>query len=205
VLNEKYGLKTERLTTFIDSYHGLKSKAGDTHVANCASCHGIHRILPSSDSTSTVYPGNLRTTCGECHPAISTEIANIPIHGVSGVGLRTPIADIVETIYIAAIIIIIGLMVLHWLIDFGRQLKNLLDSRPQVRRMRADEVWQHMFLAASFVVLVISGFSLRFDQGAMARFFFGWEGGYVNCTVALCFPHHRTRAKVCIRHDTGKP
>jgi cytochrome b subunit of formate dehydrogenase len=102
----------------------------------------------------------------------------MPIHGVSGEGLRTPVADVVEKIYIIAIIVIIGLMLLHWVIDFGRQIKNLLDSRPQVRRMRTDEVLQHLLLALSFIVLVISGFSLRFDQGIMARFFFGWERGF---------------------------
>jgi cytochrome b subunit of formate dehydrogenase len=178
VLNEKYGLATERLTTFIDSYHGLKSKAGDTHVANCASCHGVHRILPSSDPTSTINPGNLQTTCGECHPSISEKMASIAIHGVGGQGLRTPVADVIEDIYIIAITVIIGLMVLHWLIDLQRHLRDVLAKRPQVLRMRMDEVWQHTFLAASFVVLVVSGFALRYDQGFMARFFFGWEGGF---------------------------
>ncbi|HQN40088.1 MAG TPA: hypothetical protein PLQ31_11225, partial [Thermoanaerobaculia bacterium] len=64
VLNEKYNIPSGRLTTFIDSYHGLKTKAGDARVANCASCHGVHRILPSSDPTSSIHPDNLRQTCG---------------------------------------------------------------------------------------------------------------------------------------------
>jgi cytochrome b subunit of formate dehydrogenase len=178
VLNEKYGLKTERLTTFIDSYHGLKSKAGDTHVANCASCHGVHRILPSSDPTSTVHPTNLQETCGECHPAISEKMASTPIHGVGGQGLRTPVADVVENVYIVAITVIIGLMVLHWLIDLQRHLRDVLAKRPQVRRMHPDEVAQHALLSVSFIALVISGFALRYDQGFIARFFFGWEGGF---------------------------
>jgi cytochrome b subunit of formate dehydrogenase len=192
VLNEKYGLATERLTTFIDSYHGLKSKAGDTHVANCASCHGVHRILPQSDPTSTIHPQNLQTTCGECHPNISTKIASIPIHGISGEGLRTPVAGIVEKIYIVAIIAIVGSMALHWLIDLRRHFQELFRQRPQIRRMRMDEVWQHMLLALSFLVLVVSGFALRFDQGFMARFFFGWEHGFeirgvIHRTAAVCF------------------
>ncbi len=178
VLNEKYGIKTERLTTFIDSYHGLKSKAGDTHVANCASCHGVHRILPASDPTSTVNPANLKTTCGECHPSISEAMAATPIHGIGGQGLRTRAAEIVEDIYIVAIVVIIGLMVLHWLIDLQRHLRDVLAKRPQVQRMRADEVVQHALLALSFVSLVISGFALRYDQGFVSRFFFGWEGGF---------------------------
>ena len=176
-LNEKYGLPSGRLTSFVDSYHGLKSKAGDTHVANCASCHGVHRILPSADEHSTVHPSNLKQTCGECHPGISEKLANTSIHGMNGEGLQTSIADIVEKIYIIAIIVIIGSMVLHWLLDLFRQLKLVL-KKNQVRRMRLHEVWQHTFLMVSFIALVITGFALRFSDSWISKFFFGWEGGF---------------------------
>jgi cytochrome b subunit of formate dehydrogenase len=178
VLNEKYGLPSGRLTTFIDSYHGLKSKAGDTHVANCGSCHGVHRILPSSNPGSTVHPSNLQGTCGTCHPGISEKMASTPIHGVSGEGLRTTAADIIEDIYIVAIVVIIGLMVLHWLLDLRIQIRAVLNKRPQIRRMRMDEVWQHTLLMVSFIVLVISGFALRFSEGWVSTFIFGREGGF---------------------------
>jgi cytochrome b subunit of formate dehydrogenase len=178
VLNEKYGLQAGRLTSFIDSYHGLKSKAGDTHVANCASCHGVHRILPSSDPTSTINPARLQETCGECHPGISAAMAAQPIHGVSGQGLQTGAADIVEKIYIVAIFVIIGLMVLHWAIDLLRHLRMLLRSRPQIQRMTLNEVWQHTFLMITFIVLVISGFALRFSESWLTMLFFGWDGGF---------------------------
>jgi cytochrome b subunit of formate dehydrogenase/nitrate/TMAO reductase-like tetraheme cytochrome c subunit len=192
-LTEKYGLPAGRLTSFIDSYHGLKSKAGDVHVANCASCHGVHRIKPSSDPTSTIHPENLQDTCGECHPGISTALANAPIHGIRGQGLQTKAAGIVKTIYIIAIVIIIGLMALHWLIDLMRQIVKVI-KRPQVRRMRLGELWQHHLLMASFIVLVITGFSLRFGDSWFTRLFFGWEGGFEvrglihrGAAVALCF------------------
>jgi len=178
VLNEKYGLPAGRLATFIDSYHGLKSKAGDTHVANCASCHGVHRILPSSDPSSTINAANLQKTCGECHPKISARLAAAPIHGVTGEGLRTHAADIVEKIYIIAIVLIIGGMVVHWLLDIWRQILKLLARRPQVIRMTPSEVWQHTLLMLSFIALVISGFALRFSDSWVSSFFFGWEGGF---------------------------
>lgn len=178
VLNEKYGLPTGRLVSFVDSYHGLKSKAGDTRVANCASCHGAHRILPSVDPSSTIHADNLRHTCGECHPGISQAVAGTPIHGVGGNGLHTRASDIVARIYQIAIIVIIGLMVVHWLIDLGRHFKELFDRRPQIRRMHPNEVWQHMLLTVTFIVLVLSGFALRYDQSLVARWFFGWEGGF---------------------------
>ena len=178
VLNEKYGLATGRLTSFIDSYHGLKSKAGDTHVANCASCHGVHRVLPASDPTSTVHPDNLQETCGECHPGISAEMASQPIHGVSGEGLQTTIADIVEKIYIVMIVVVIGLMILHWMLDLFKQLRDLMRKRPLIHRMTMNEVWQHTALMVTFITLVISGFALRFSDSWMTQLFFGWEGGF---------------------------
>ena len=80
VLNEKYGVPAGRLTSYIDSYHGLKNKVGrqdDVRVANCASCHGSHRILPHTDPASSIYPANLQATCGECHEKISVELATL--------------------------------------------------------------------------------------------------------------------------------
>ncbi len=177
-LTEKYGLTAGRYTSFIDSYHGLKSKTGDVHVANCASCHGVHRILSHTDETSSIHPSNLQTTCGECHPGISVEMANASIHGMEGEeAMHTKVGVIVKNIYIIAIVVIIGLMALHWLIDLFRQIVVVL-KRPQVRRMRLGELWQHHLLMSSFIVLVITGFSLRFSESWIAGLFFGWEGGF---------------------------
>ena len=91
-------------------------------------------------------------------------MASQPIHGVTGQGLQTTAADIVERIYIVAIVVIIGLMVLHWVIDLGKQIRRMLRAKPQIRRMTLNELWQHTFLMLSFVVLVVSGFGLRFSE-----------------------------------------
>jgi len=171
-LSEKYGLPTGRLVSFIESYHGLKSRAGDITVATCASCHGAHKILPASDPESSIAKKNLPETCGKCHKGISPEMAANPIHR----GQRTGMSRIVEVIYIWAIIIIIGLMALHWLIDLIRQLANVMREK-QIRRMDPDEVIQHALLALSFTVLVVTGFSLRFYASWWSRILFGFEGG----------------------------
>jgi formate dehydrogenase gamma subunit len=175
-LNEKYDIPSGRLQTWVDSYHGLKSRAGDVTVANCASCHGAHRILPHTDSTSSIHSSNLQETCGHCHPGISTAMAATSIHGTPGVS-RTPIARIVQHIYIVAIVIIIGGMIVHWLIDLRKQI-NLVNKKKQIVRMRFDELWQHMILALSFTVLVITGFALRFSESWWVKLLFGWEGGF---------------------------
>jgi cytochrome b subunit of formate dehydrogenase len=175
-LNEKYGIPTGRLKTWVDSYHGLKSRAGDITVANCSSCHGAHRILPHTDTTSSINPRNLQATCGGCHPGISATLAKTPIHGTPGMS-STPAANVVRIIYIFAIAVIIGSMSIHWLIDLGRQIINVMRKK-QVRRMTYNEVWQHVFLTISFIVLVITGFSLRFSEAGWVKLLFGWEGGF---------------------------
>jgi cytochrome b subunit of formate dehydrogenase len=145
-------------------------------VANCASCHGAHRILPHTDSTSSIYPANLRQTCGECHPGISAELAATPIHGTPGIS-QTPAANIVKNIYIVAIVVIIGLMVIHWLLDLFRKIRGVT-RRANKRRMTTNELWQHTLLMISFIALVISGFALRFYDAFWVNFLFGWEGGF---------------------------
>lgn len=176
VLNDKYGISGGRLASYIDSYHGLKSQAGDKTVANCASCHGAHRILPSSDPTSSINPKNLRVTCGECHTNISAELAQTPIHGSTDAA-QTGWPDFFRDLYIVLIVATIGLMLLHNGADWIRRLKRLRGA-PYVQRMNANEVVQHWILMISFIVLVITGFSLRFSSAFWVKWLFGWEGGF---------------------------
>ena len=39
-------------------------------------------------------------------------------------------------------------------------------------------MWQHTFLMVTFIVLVVSGFALRFNEGWLSQLFFGWVGGF---------------------------
>ena len=77
-LSEKYGMPSQQFNSFQDSYHGLASRAGSVEVANCASCHGVHNIKPSSDPASTVNKANLAATCGRCHPGAGKNFGQGP-------------------------------------------------------------------------------------------------------------------------------
>jgi cytochrome b subunit of formate dehydrogenase len=176
VLNAKYGLPGGRLASYVDSYHGLKSRAGDVRVANCASCHGAHRILPSADPTSSIHPTNLQNTCGECHPRISAELAQTKIHE-TGAGLYVGWPDFFRKFYIVLIVLTVGGMLLHNTGDWLRHVRRLV-RLPYVQRFTTNEVLQHWVLMLSFTVLVITGFSLRFADAGWVKFLFGWEGGF---------------------------
>lgn len=175
ILNEKYGIQGGRLRSYIDSYHGLKSRAGDVHVANCASCHGAHRILPHTDPTSSIHSDNLRETCGKCHPGISAQLAQTPIHETA-TGIKTGWPHFFTVFYLWIIAITIGLMLIHNILDWLRHVV-LIKNKPFVLRMTPNETMQHWVLMTSFTVLVVSGFALRFSEAWWVEVLFGWGGG----------------------------
>jgi hypothetical protein len=124
----KFGLPAERVTSYEQSYHGLAVRAGSLKAANCASCHGIHNILPSSNPRSLIYPANLPRTCGQCHPGDLANVAKGPVHVTAG---TTPgrIVHLVKTIYIWLIVVVIGVMLLHNAGDFIRRSRQMIQQR----------------------------------------------------------------------------
>ena len=65
--NVDEGLPTDQLSSYRLSVHGRAALAGNDRAASCWSCHGAHLVLPARDPESRVFPGNVATTCGECH------------------------------------------------------------------------------------------------------------------------------------------
>ena len=173
-LAEKFGISSDRIETFQKSYHGLASRGGSVEVANCASCHGVHNIKPPGDPTSTVNKKNLAETCGTCHPGANENFAVGKIH-VSMEKKDEPILYWIATFYIMLIVVIIGGMFLHNLVDFIRKAKikklkqlGLIRTEPHGHslylRMNLNERIQHGLMALSFIILVITGFMLHFPD-----------------------------------------
>jgi len=175
-LNNRYEVPSGKVRSHVDSYHGLKSQEGDKSVANCASCHGSHLILPPDDPRSSVNPANLENTCGQCHEGITAAVARRPIH--HDTSETDGIAGVVRLIYLGLIFTVIGGMAFHWLIDLIKQVRAVIAKTPQVRRMEPGEVFQHTILALSFTTLVITGFSLRFHDTWWSQLLFGHDGGF---------------------------
>jgi len=59
--------RTDQLAQYHTSVHGIQFAKGDTHVAICTDCHGVHEIRPASDPRSPVHPLNVAQTCQRCH------------------------------------------------------------------------------------------------------------------------------------------
>lgn len=106
-IQKRYGLPTNRLSSFIGSFHGVANKFGDLTVANCASCHGAHNVLPASHSKSTINKKNLPATCGQCHPGAGKNFAIGSIH-VTPSPKHDVIVFWMRTLYLLFIIGVVG-------------------------------------------------------------------------------------------------
>ncbi len=177
-LNEKYGLPLDKVPAFEDSFHGLALRTGQVTAANCASCHGVHDIRPSTDPRSHVNKANLPKTCGQCHPGAGTRFALGPVHVVASAG-SSPAVYWIRLIYLWVIFVTISLMVLHNLIDFLRKARterSSLDAPVNPpERMSKDLRWQHGLVMVSFVMLVYTGFALKYPEGWWAAPLLTWE------------------------------
>ena len=182
-LARKFGLPPDRITTFDASFHGLAARGGSQTVANCASCHSFHNILPSSDPKSTVHPSNLAKTCGHCHPGAGTRFALGKVHWVEGAGEPTQVRW-VRYIYLFIIPATLAFMLLHHGGNWTRKLYRLrfrpaaqvsLVPAPPELRMFASERVVHGFLVISFAVLVWTGFALKYPDSFWARPMLHWE------------------------------
>lgn len=60
-------LRTDQLSQYKTSVHGKRLALGDTKVAVCIDCHGVHDLRPASDTRSKVHPLNVAETCSRCH------------------------------------------------------------------------------------------------------------------------------------------
>jgi cytochrome b subunit of formate dehydrogenase len=177
ILSGRYGFDATRIDTYKETYHGLASKKGALNVANCASCHGVHNIFPSTDPRSTVNKANLQKTCGTCHPNASVEFASIQVHPtISGSGsIMEPSKrprDIAKSIYVVMLLVVIGGMAAHNIVIW---IHHVIEKRrrerqyPRVRRFERFEAVEHVILLTSFFTLVFTGFALKFPDASWVR------------------------------------
>jgi cytochrome b subunit of formate dehydrogenase len=171
-LSQEFGLAGNRVTSYLDSYHGLASEGGSAVVANCASCHGVHNILPSSDPRSTINKANLDATCGQCHKGVTQKFTLTKVHGDGGKSkdIGSIAVRWVRWFYLALIILVIGAMFLHNAIIWQSKARALRAMQnPMMTRMSTNQRWQHLILLTSFIVLVITGFALKFPNSWIAE------------------------------------
>ena len=202
-LTEKYGLAMDQVPSYEDSFHGLAARGGVQRVANCASCHGVHFILPSSDPDSYIHPDNLAATCGKCHVGAGSRFKIAPVH-VLAKETSNIVAHWIRLIYIPLIWVTVVGMLLHNLLDLSKKTRDPapLRRRPPENcvikeRMSRPFRIAHGVAAVSFMVLVVSGFALKYPESwwaGMLQFADGEMRGVIHRIagvglIGACFFH----------------
>ena len=180
-LMARFNVPASRVPTYEDSYHGLASRAGQQTVANCASCHGVHNIFASSDPRSTVNKANLAQTCGKCHPDAGQRFAIGTVHALSPSTAGGRALTFVKAFYLLAIPLILGFMVVHNALDWWRKARRALEQNRRGHgqvRLTPNERVQHVLLLTSFIVLVATGFALKYPHSFWAEPIVRWEKNF---------------------------
>jgi cytochrome b subunit of formate dehydrogenase len=172
-LNSRYDFG-DKVPAYQDSFHGLAVRGGQRTAANCASCHGVHNILPSEDIRSTINPANLQHTCGQCHPGVGDKIAKGKVHVRTAGGIEHTSVKWIRWAYYFLIPMTIGFMLFHNGLDYLAKLRR---HRPhhgtgeQLPRMNRTFRITHGMVMASFILLVITGFALKFPEAGWVQAF----------------------------------
>jgi cytochrome b subunit of formate dehydrogenase len=170
-LSQEFGVEGGRTSTYLASYHGLASELGSNVVANCASCHGVHNILPSSDPRSTINRANLVKTCGQCHPGVTDKfvVGKVHVDAPLSADIGSKAVRWIRAFYLSMILAVIGGMVLHNLIIWRSKAIQRRDQFPRtITRMNTSQRWQHLVLLTSFITLVVTGFALKYPDSFLS-------------------------------------
>jgi formate dehydrogenase gamma subunit len=171
VIIAKYNLQGGVVGSYVDSYHGWATRREYVRAATCVSCHTAHGVLPASDSSASIHPSNVVATCRRCHQQADANFAASYTHERASI-TANPVNKAIRAIYIGLIVVLIGGMVLHNLVIMNyfmmKRRKEQAHSEMLLRFDRAQIV-QHLVLTLTFVLLVITGFALRFPDAWWAR------------------------------------
>ena len=185
-ITTKYGLPTDVLPTYLQSYHGTAYQYGSLTVANCASCHGFHDILPSSDPRSSINPVNIGSTCSKCHPGAGEQLAKGSVHVRPSIN-RDKVIYYVTIFYVILIVLTIGGMLFHNILDLGKKMRDhyrKVAKEGVAIRMTSGERVQHIILLTCFIILVYTGFAHKYPNAFFSYpFNFGDIGPLVRKVV----------------------
>jgi cytochrome b subunit of formate dehydrogenase len=134
----------------------------------------VHNIKASSDPSSTISKQNLVATCGQCHPGAGENFTKGSVH-IALAQSTDALLYWVRLFYILLIVTVVGGMVVHNSLDFIKRSKRQIALRTgaiephafgatQYLRMTLNERIQHATMLTSFIVLVLTGFMLRYPD-----------------------------------------
>jgi cytochrome b subunit of formate dehydrogenase len=178
----------EDLHTFRDSFHGKATALGWSQSAMCSDCHTPHKNLPATDPRSSIHPDNLKATCGACH-AKEVEVAGFMTFDPHVNPHDPATLPQLRFIYFFMTGLLLGVFAffgIHLLLWLQRGLVGKLRGEfktghggqgPYVKRFSRGQIWIHVSIVVSFLMLAVSGLPLKFATAPWADTMVKYLGG----------------------------
>jgi cytochrome b subunit of formate dehydrogenase len=182
------GCHQELMASYRDSFHGKATALGWTTVATCADCHTPHRNLAAGDPRSTIHPDNLARTCGACHAQEVQAAGFLTFDPHVNPHDPTTLPQL-RFIYFFMTGLLLGVFAffgIHLLLWLQRGVVGKMrgefksghgGSGPYVRRFTRGQIWTHVSIVVSFLMLAVSGLPLKFATAPWAQEMIKYLGG----------------------------
>ena len=189
--------------SYFQTYHGKVSKLGYAKTAKCYDCHGAHDILPVWNPQSHLSRANIVQTCARCHPGSNRRFAGYLTHATHHEPHRYPAlfwAFWGMTGLLIGTFAFAGAHTIAWLprsLQFRRALlqEEAIAAAQHVqpiyvRRFPALYRNLHLMVIVSFLLLALSGMTLKFSYTpwawVLARMLGGFEAaGMIHRVAAV--------------------
>jgi len=173
--------------SFHDSFHGKAGALGYTAVAMCSDCHTPHHNLPPADPRSSVNPANLGATCGKCHHGeVNAGFLTFDPHATPSDPKRSVYLYWVYMLMTGLLLGVFGFFGAHDLLWLQRTVVGKLHGEyasargstgPYVRRFTTTQIWVHVIIVVSFLLLAGTGLPLKFSAAPWAPKLMALWGG----------------------------
>ncbi|MBL6945000.1 MAG: hypothetical protein ISR56_11620 [Bacteroidales bacterium] len=177
------GLCHEKLSgTYKETYHGKAYMLGDLDAARCSDCHGAHKILRVENPNSMVGYKNIVNTCSQCHNNVTLEFTGYLTHATHN---DNPILFWSFWGMTSLLIFVFGFFGLHTLIWLPRSLKQRKINKHHTpvgktkyyRRFNKRQRFTHIMVILSFLLLALTGMTLKFAHMEWASWIAHMLGG----------------------------
>ena len=163
--------------SFHDSFHGKASQLNNRQAAVCADCHTPHHNLPKSDKRSSIHPDNLAKTCGACHANVNASFLSFDPHANPKNPKRNLYVYLTWIGMTGLLLGVFGFFALHDLLWLQRAIVGKLRGEfagahaktgPYVRRFKSSQIWLHVTVVTSFLLLAATGLPIKYARTSWA-------------------------------------
>lgn len=186
VTNQCGRCHNELSESYFQTYHGKAYLLGHERAAKCSDCHGAHSIFRSNNPLSTVSSQNIVTTCKKCHPDANARFTGYLSHATHHNKHKYPALYYTFWGMTGLLIGVFGFFGIHLLLWLPRSFQGIrkkkahreaLSNKYYIRRFTPSQRLTHLFVILSFILLALTGMSLKFANMPWANFLAGLLGG----------------------------